>query len=204
MKIKSLCCLLWLGTVAAITMQPARADNRYVITQSTPSDCGPAALATLLRFYCDVPTDEAEMVRLTGANALIGTTFLKLQGAAEAKGCAADSFRMTLPTLQEQLKSYPMPVIVRTLLPEPHFSILLGWDGDRVLLADPAHGNLIMSKNAFLQRWFIPGTQEGFVFIATGPDEHINHERHTEIVAKMKRQTRNLQAIKPPLLRVGR
>src|SRR5687767_10292311 len=98
MKIKFLFYLLWLGSVATITIQPVWADNRYVITQSTPSDCGPAALATLLNFYCDVPTSEAEMARLTGVTRS-GTTLLKLQQAVEAKGGTADSFRMTLPTL---------------------------------------------------------------------------------------------------------
>ena len=190
--------------LSSIGSRPAQCDTRWVVTQSTPSDCGPAALATLLHYYCDVATSEAELVRLTGANARIGTTFLKLQQATEAKGGTADSFRMTLPTLQEQLKAYPMPVIVRTMGPEPHFSVLLGWDGDRVLLADPAHGNIILSQSAFLKRWFIPGTKEGFVFIATGPNEYVNQQRHADIVDKLKQQHRNLRAIKLPLLRTGR
>ena len=203
MKLKSLLGLLLLGSALWAPLRPVFSDNRYVITQSTPSDCGPAALATLLRFYCDVPTSEAEMARLTGVTES-GTTLLKLQQAVEAKGGQADSFRMTLATLQEQLKAYPMPVIVRTLQPEPHFSILLGWDGDRVLLADPAHGNLLMPKSVFLRQWLFPGAKEGFVFIATGPDGRINQERHAEIVARMKRQHRNLQAMQAPLMRIGR
>jgi predicted double-glycine peptidase len=195
------CCALLGSSIGA---RPAQCDTRWVVTQSTPSDCGPAALATLLRYYCDVETSEAEMVRLTGATALIGTTFLKLQQATEAKGGTADSFRMTLPTLQEQLKAYPMPVIVRTLGPEPHFSVLLGWDGDRVLLADPAHGNIMLSQSAFLKRWYIPGTKEGFVFIATGPNDHVNQQRHAEIVGRLKQQHRTLQTVRLPMLRTGR
>ena len=95
------------------------ADTRNIVTQSTPTDCGPAALATLLRFYLDVPADEAEMMRLAKYQADRGTTLLGLEEAATAKRCAADSFLMSYPTLKEQMAAFPAPVIVRLLNPEP-------------------------------------------------------------------------------------
>jgi predicted double-glycine peptidase len=184
----------------------AEANTRWLVTQSTNSDCGPAALATLLHYYLDVPTSEREMEKLTGVQIGIGTTFLKLQGAAEVKGCSADSFRMTWETLQAQLRAYPTPMIVRTLTPQPHFSVLLGIDGDQVFVADPAQGNIVMRKKEFLQRWLIPGIaeKEGFVFIASGPEERVNTKRHTQMVRDLQRQMRRLQTIRPPMARIGR
>jgi predicted double-glycine peptidase len=179
--------------LTAIGCCGARADNRYVVTQSTPSDCGPAALATLLRYYLDVPTTEAEMVSLTHATYRFGTTLLKLEEVAKAKGCTADSFRMTLPVLRQQMATYPGPVIVRTLLPEPHFSVLLAVEPDAVLVADPAAGNILIRPEAFLSRWYIPGTEEGFVFIAARSDDHLNTAHYHEAIQRLERQLRNLK-----------
>jgi predicted double-glycine peptidase len=102
------------------------------------------------------------------------------------------------------MKTYPSPMILRLLLPEPHFVVLLGMEGDHVFVADPAHGNIILRKKAFLQRWHIPGLNEGFVFIATGPNDHVNQARHAQIVRSMKAQLRQLQTVRPPLNFIGR
>src|SRR4051812_26496934 len=91
-----------LAVTLAVLAAVVRADNRNLIVQTTSSDCGPAALATLLHYYFLIPATEKEMVTLTGATPALGTTLLGLEKAARAKGCAADSFRMDYATLQEQ------------------------------------------------------------------------------------------------------
>lgn len=171
----------------------AQADNHYVVRQSTSSDCGPAALATLLRYYLDVPTTEEEMMRLAHSNSKIGTTFLGLEQAAEAKGCSADSFRMNFDTLKQQLATYPGPVIIRTLLPQPHFSVLLAINNDSVFVADPSAGNIILLPKTFLSRWLFPGTTVGLVFIAAAPESHLNTAHYQETIQGLSRQLRNLQ-----------
>lgn len=186
--------------MAALTLMlalsvAARADNHYVVAQSTSSDCGPAAVATLLRYYLDIPTSEAEMIRLTQSNDKIGSTFLKLQQAVEAKGCAADSFRMTFDTLKQQLATYPGPVIVRTLLPQPHFSVLLAVNNDAVFMADPSAGNIILSPKVFLSRWLFPGTDIGLVFITAAPDSHLNTVHYQETIKGLDKQLHNLKTI---------
>lgn len=188
------CFIAVLALILSFTVV-ARADNRYVVTQSTSSDCGPAALATLLRYYLDIPTSEAEMIRLTQSNAKIGSTFLKLQQAAEAKGCSADSFRMTFETLKQQLSAYPGPVMVRTLLPQPHFSVLLAINNDSVYMADPSAGNIILSPKLFLSRWLFPGSDVGLVFIAAAPDSHLNTAHYQETIRGLDRQLQNLKTV---------
>jgi uncharacterized protein len=176
----------------------ARANTRYLITQSGRYDCGPAALATLLHFYLNVPIAEDEAIRLTKVRWGSGTTMLGLEEAATAKGCAAGSFRMDYQTLQNQLATYPMPVIVRMQNPELHFSVLLGKHGDSLFLADPAMGNIILSEDAFMRRWLIPNTKEGFVFIAMGPVTADDNHR-LQIVRELSQQLRNLKTIRPPI-----
>jgi predicted double-glycine peptidase len=167
-----------------------------LITQSTFSDCGPAALATLLNFYLDVPTKEAEIARLSQANQY-GTTLLGLEQATQAKGCGADSFRMNLATLRQQLAAYPAPVLVRLLNPQPHFALVLAIESDTVFMADPASGNTLLPLKRFLQRWQIAGSDEGYVLIAARADGRPNVKRRNETVADMRRQQAMLR--NPPL-----
>jgi predicted double-glycine peptidase len=189
----------WLALAISLAASSVvRANTRYLITQQGRYDCGPAALATLLHSYLDVPMTEAEAVRLTKAHPRTGTTLLGLENAATAKGCAAGSFRMSYETLQKQLATYPMPVIVRTINPEPHFSVLLAIHGDALFLADPATGNILLGKEAFLRRWLIPTTKEGFVFIAMGT-KPADGKHRLQVVQELAQQLGNLQTIRPPI-----
>lgn len=202
--------LLWLSL-------PLGANDRHLIKQSTGYDCGPAALATLLTHYLDVPAEEIEIAVLSGANQY-GTTLLGLELAVQAKGSGAQSFRMDFGTLRRQLEAYPAPVLVRLLLPQPHFVLVLGIEEDMVLLADPASGNTMMPHKAFLQRWLIPEDgikkntddntknkaphREGYVLIAARADGRTNAAKRVEIVSELRRQRQLLKSQQVgPLLR---
>jgi len=195
--------LLVLSTVAVcLWVSGAWADTRYLITQSSPTDCGPAALATLLTFYLDVPAQEEEMARLAGANQA-GTTLFGLETATHAKGCGAEGFRMSLDTLRRQLAAYPAPLLVRLLSPEPHFALVLAIENDVVFLADPAKGNTLMPMKRFLQRWLIPSgkegkeSREGYVLIAARADGRTNKARRDEAIADFRRQLQSLENQRP-------
>lgn len=179
------------------SMGGASADTRGVVTQSTPTDCGPAALATLLRFYLNVPAGEAEMMRLCQYQPERGTTLLGLEAGATAKKCAAGSFLMSWPTLKEQITTFPTPVIVRLLNPEPHFVVLLAIEDRRVFLADPGVGNIVLTRDAFLKRWYAPQSAEGFVFIVAGPGQPENVSRlRGQTLAALRRSLRNLEQVR--------
>lgn len=201
--------LLILSALAVcLWVSGARANTRYLIAQTSQTDCGPAALATLLTFYLDVPAQEEEIARLAGANQT-GTTLFGLEAATRAKGCGADSFRMSLNTLRRQLAAYPAPLLVRLLSPEPHFALVLSIENDIVFLADPAKGNSLMPVKRFLQRWHIPSgkeegkeskggqqskaSPEGYVFIAARADGRTNKARRDELIADLRRQLQALE-----------
>lgn len=202
----------WALTVVAPRTQ---ADTRYLVTQTGSSDCGPAALATLLRYYLDVPTDETEMMRLAKLDRNTGTSLLSLEEAATAKLCMADSFRMNFDLLRKQLDSYSAPVIVRLLLPQPHFMLLLAASEDYVYLADPASGNIVLPTKTFLKRWIVPEPpattaaekaappeKKGFVFVVATPMLHVNEARKAQIIRDLDRQLQNLEA--SPRIQRGR
>jgi predicted double-glycine peptidase len=156
-----------------------------------------------LHYYLGIPTSEAEMIRLTRPDLDTGTSFLGMEEAATAKGCVAGSFQMSYEKLKEQLATYPTPVIVRTLNPEPHFSLVLAVETDYVIVADPAIGNVLLPPKAFLSRWLIPKTQEGYVFMAVGPEPQankaqINTAHSVQIAQELREQVRKLKAMRPP------
>jgi predicted double-glycine peptidase len=191
-----------LALVASLAMaRSSLANGRYLVRQTTNADCGPAALATLLRYYLDVPTTENEIARLASVNQF-GTTLAGLEYATEAKGAGADSFRMTPATLEKQLQSYPTPVLVRLLLPEPHFLLVLGMENDLVTLADPGSGNIMMPQTAFFRRWLIPGTKEGYVLVAARADGRVDTKRRAEVMTELRREKQLLMDQRPaPLMR---
>ena len=210
-------CALFCSVLFFCLSSLAQANDRYLVKQTTGYDCGPAALATLLTHYLDVPSQEIEIAVLSNANQY-GTTLLGLELATQAKGSGAQSFRMDFATLRRQLDAYPAPVVVRLLLPQPHFVLVLGIEDDAVLLADPASGNVMMPHKSFLERWLIPEnggeknadgktenkapSREGYVLIAARADGRTNAARRDEIVSALRRQRQLLKSQQVgPLLR---
>lgn len=135
------------------------------------------------------------MVTLTKSKPQFGTTLLELEHAATQKGCQADSFRMDWKTLKAQLASYPLPVIVPTQNPEPHFSVLLAVKDGTVYMADPATGYIMLSEKAFLKRWLIAKEETGFAFIAIGSEGYVNENKRTQVLKRLFKQTENLQSM---------
>ena len=183
---------VFLAVIVCLWVNGTWANTHSLVRQSTVSDCGPAALATLLNYYLDVPANEDELARLSGVNST-GTTLIGLEAAAKAKGCGADSFRMNLSTLRRQLASYPAPLLVRLLNPEPHFVLVLAIENNTVFVADPATGNSLLPEKRFLARWLIPRTDEGYVFIAARSGGRTNVARRDEIIGELRRQIQALQ-----------
>lgn len=186
------------GVLLLIAPIATAAKSRHLVRQSGPSDCGPAALATLLG-YLGVEAREGEIRQLSDYNAEQGTTLLGLREAAEAKGCSAASAGMDFAALVEQLRVYPAPLIVLTRNPEPHFSVLLGVDGDLVFLADPAIGNFAIRRRAFLKRFYAPGAHEGAVLVAVSPDHHIAVDQVQQVVGYLRANLRRLRESGPAL-----
>src|SRR5262249_4631145 len=129
-----------------------------VVRQGFDYSCGAAALATLLS-GTGQPVSEREILQavfatLSDAEATRtmqkGLSLLDLKRVAEARGHAAEGYRISAETLVQLTR----PALV---LIEPygysHFAVLRGVRGDRVYLADPARGNVRTSAARFLRNW---------------------------------------------------
>lgn len=136
--------------------------DQYVVKQELDYSCGAAALATLMRYYYGDDTSEREILDLMNARLRLlpradllrkqrsGYSLLDLKIVAEQKGYKAAGFQLSL----DQLGKLVAPVMVYVSpLGYNHFAILRGVAGNRVLLADPARGNLSMTTSRFAEEY---------------------------------------------------
>jgi uncharacterized protein len=114
--------------------------------------CGSAAVATLLTFQYDRPTDETTVFQamfVAGDQAQIrskGFSLLDMKRFLEANGYQADGVRAPLETLGK----VGVPAIA--LISDHgyrHFVVVKGFDKRRVLLGDPALGLRILTRSDF-------------------------------------------------------
>lgn len=102
--------------------------------QSTPSTCGPASMASCLRFL-GIHTTEMDLAQ--DAHSYVGgTEAWYLARAARAQGCQT---RFRIATGFDP--KTPLPAIVGVRLPATgHFIAILSHEDDQFLIADPLHG----------------------------------------------------------------
>lgn len=153
------------SALAADSAPPVRsvieARHRSVVLQQWELSCAAAALATVFRYQYGVPVTERsvalglidreeyianpELVRLRQ-----GFSLLDLKRFADALGYEGIGLgQLSFPDLLERA-----PIIVPVdLQGYPHFVVFRGATSERVLLADPAFGNVTMSIHKFVNAW---------------------------------------------------
>ena len=128
-----------------------------VVVQQWDTSCGAAALATLLRYQHGLGDSEKQiaeaMLRVTDplkVKVRGGFSLLDLKRYADARGLQGVGY-MNL-SLENLLDMGPaiVPVEFRGY---PHFVVVRGRSGDKVLLADPAFGNRAVDVSTFERSW---------------------------------------------------
>jgi predicted double-glycine peptidase len=133
---------------------------KQVVRQSYDISCGAAALATLLKYYWGVETDEKKIIegildkssddekKKINAD---GFSMLELKHMGEALGFAAGGFRLDGV---EKLAKLKVPVLTLiTVRGYKHFVVLKGLSHGQVYIADPAFGNRSRSLERFTEEW---------------------------------------------------
>lgn len=135
--------------------------HENVVLQQWELSCAAAALATVLRYQHGEPVTERSVAlglidrpAYLANPALValrqGFSLLDMKRFVDARGYTGVGLgQMTLDDLIENAPII-VPVEVRGY---PHFVVFRGVARDRVLLADPAFGNLTMSRQKFLSAW---------------------------------------------------
>jgi len=139
--------------------------NARVVQQKWDQSCGSAALSTVLTYYLDTPTDEiaviSDMIRY-GDPLLVrqrgGFSLLDLKRYVERQGFQSRGYgRLTLSELAEFKTAAIVPIKTHGY---DHFVVFISLIGDRVVLADPAYGNMTLTARQFERVW-----QNGIAFM---------------------------------------
>jgi len=148
-----------IGSVPVESLQEQRQHN--VILQQWELSCAAAALATVLRYQHGVPVTERsvalglinrseylanpELVRIRQ-----GFSLLDMKRFTDRLGYMGQGLgQMTF----DDLLHYAPVIVPINSYGYPHFVVFRGATLTRVLLADPAFGNITLSKNNFFDSW---------------------------------------------------
>ncbi len=135
--------------------------HRNVVIQEWDLSCGAAALTTLLRYQHNIDVTEKEVAqKLINRQEYIdnpdllkikqGFSLLDLKRYVVDIGLQGDGFGQL--EFGDLLDFAPVIVPVR-LEDYNHFVVFRGVAGNRVLVADPAWGNRILSRDKFEEAW---------------------------------------------------
>ena len=128
-----------------------------VVVQQWDTSCGAAALATLLTYQHGLPVPEkaiaeAMLQRTDPLKIKVrgGFSLLDLKRYADAQGLQGVGYmNLSLENLVEMAPAI-VPVVFRGY---PHFVVVRGKAGDKMLLADPAFGNRTVNVGTFERSW---------------------------------------------------
>jgi uncharacterized protein len=156
-----------------------------VVRQKWDVSCGAAALSTVLTYDFKDPTEETAIVvwllhRIDASRvrARGGFSLLDLKHFAEARGYHAEGFSgMTIQDLVQEKTSVITPIHAKGL---DHFVVVKGIVGGRVLLADPAFGNMTIRVDDFQKLW-----KNGIVFEVHPPDERMIGEKNLSLASRI-------------------
>lgn len=130
-----------------ITWQAIQKKN--VVKQNVDYSCGSASLATILTYFYDQPTTEAQVIKDLALNKQMAS-FQDLANVSQKYGFIGKG----IATNYDSLKKIKIPAIVylnhnRT----DHFSVLRAIDDTHVYLADPSWGNRTLTRKQFEKIW---------------------------------------------------
>lgn len=132
---------------SATTWQEIKKHN--VIKQDIDYSCGSASLATILTYFYNQPTSEAQIVQDLALDKQMAS-FQDLANVSQKYGFIGRG----IATNYDSLKKIKIPAIVylnhnRT----DHFSVLRAIDDTHVYLADPSWGNRTLTRKQFEKIW---------------------------------------------------
>lgn len=130
---------------------------KYVVRQGLDISCGSAALSTILRYQFGDEVSEkvllTELFKRLDPKAIKtrgGFSLLDLKGIAMQLGYTVKGYKLSLDDVVGLGQPVIVPIEFRGI---KHFVVFRGVIADRVILADPAFGNTMITAEQFERIW---------------------------------------------------
>lgn len=142
-----------------------------VVRQQRDFSCGTAALATVLSHYFLHPTSEEELLAALrigedGRRGSGGVSMRMLAELARERGFAARGVSVSAAAL-DALRAPAIAYLEHW--GQPHFAVLRGVSSAAVELADPARGNIRLSRPAFAAQFLDDSGRGRLLLLAAVP-----------------------------------
>lgn len=112
-----------------------------IVLQSTPVECGAAALAMICKYYrMDVSLEDAVDELKPGRG---GTSAAHIKKVAQTFGLISDAYSVE----SDAIASFNLPAIIHWEF--NHFVVLEKWNDKKTIVVDPAAGRKTLSKEDF-------------------------------------------------------
>ena len=144
------------GSANVPSMSLAERKFKEIVRQQFDFSCGSAALATLLTYHYNRPTDEMTAFRYMYERgdqpkiAQAGFSLLDMKGYIAQLGLDADGYQSELDTLKDA--GIPAIALIN-YRGYRHFVVVKGVRRDSVLLGDPALGTRLVARDEFEASW---------------------------------------------------
>ncbi|TRX54773.1 peptidase domain-containing ABC transporter [Fulvivirga sp. M361] len=137
-----------------------------LVRQSELTDCGPACLAMVLKYYGkNVPLSRIKDSTFLSRD---GTTLLNLKETAYEFGLSADGFKLCLEDLKNQRF---LPCIAHW--DNNHFVVVYKFHQGKIYVADPRGGRVKYNEKDFLHHWADERDTNGLVLLLSTSAEFI-------------------------------
>jgi hypothetical protein len=168
--------------------------KRSLVRQGWDLSCGAAALSTLMTYYHHYPVSETaitltllkntdpDLVRKRG-----GFSLLDLKRYVAAIGFEGRGYGdMSMADIESFSAPAILPVRIREF---DHFVVFRGRVGDRVLLGDPAFGNITLTLDEFTNMW---RSKIAFFVVSAGMSSQLEAGEYNKGVSQLTPQMMEL------------
>lgn len=171
--------------MAVLALMGSLTDNetlrfQWSSEQGFDTSCGYSAAVALMDTWWNIPVTELELLAATAesrtADENYMVSFRSLSDLLASYGFAVKAYKMDWNELKAAVDKYA-PVLVHLDGYSGHFALVLGFDGDTAIVADPAEGTRFATKDELEGKW------RGNVLLAVHPGKMKNSEELSYTIA---------------------
>lgn len=165
---------------------------QYCQEQGFDTSCGMSVAATALVHYWSVPVSEAELIDLVLLDKMAdGNYTVSLADIARCfaeYGIQSKAFRADWMQIRDMISKGYAPLVAHYVNPSKHFVLILGFDGDAIISADPAAGLVRLSRSQFEDRY------SGAVMALASREKSVNYDTLNAALDDTQQRNRLLEA----------